>query len=74
MNVLTPLVETQAAAMQPTYSGRKDVTDFWHFIFDGSGKYDLQNKEKFEIIYNKVNSLDKGEGKLLKEEFEKMYK
>lgn len=37
----------------------KEVTDFWHFVFDGSGKYDLQNKEKFETIYNKINLLNK---------------
>lgn len=52
----------------------KEVTDFWHFVFDGSGKYDLQNKEKFETIYRKINILDKKQGKLLKEEFERMYK
>lgn len=52
----------------------KDVTSFWHFIFDGSGKYDLQNKEKFETLYSKINSLDKKQGELLKEEFERMYK
>jgi hypothetical protein len=57
-----------------TTKPNKEVTSFWHFVFDGSGKYDLQNKEKFETIYNKINSLDKKQGKLLKEEFERMYK
>ena len=52
----------------------EEVIGFWHFVFDGSGKYDLQNKEKFETIYNKINSLDKKQGKLLKGEFERMYK
>lgn len=52
----------------------KEATSFWHFVFDGSGKYDLQNKEKFETIYNKINPLDKKQGRLLKDEFERMYK
>lgn len=52
----------------------KEVANFWHFVFDGSGKYDLQNKEKFETIYRKINILNKKQGKLLKEEFERMYK
>jgi len=51
-----------------------EVESFWHFIFDGSSKNDLQNKEKFETIYNKINTLDKKQGKILKGEFEKMYK
>lgn len=52
----------------------KEATSFWHFVFNGSGKYDLQNKEKFEKIYNSINSLDKKQGRLLKDEFEIMYK
>lgn len=51
----------------------RDVKRFWHFVFGGSGKCDLQNKEKFEIIYGKINSIDKKQGDLLKEEFETMY-
>lgn len=51
----------------------KEVLDFWHFVFDGSGKYDLQNKEKFETIYAKINSLDEKQAKLIKKEFERMY-
>jgi hypothetical protein len=52
----------------------KEVVDFWHFVFDGSGKYDLQNKENFEALYRKINSLNKAQGALLKDEFERMYK
>ncbi|MGP1500492.1 hypothetical protein [Bergeyella cardium] len=52
----------------------KEVASFWYFVFDGSGKYDLQNKEKFKTIYKKINSLDKKQGRLLKNEFERMYK
>jgi hypothetical protein len=52
----------------------KKVASFWRFVFDGSGKYDLQNKEKFETIYGKVNPLDAKQGKLLKEEFERNMK
>jgi len=45
---------------------------FWHFIFDGSSKNDRQNKEKFEIIYNKIYNLDKNQSNLLEQEFKKM--
>lgn len=52
----------------------EEVMRFWYFVFDGSGKYDLQNKKKFETLYKKINLFDKKQGKLLKEEFDKMYK
>lgn len=52
----------------------KEIADFWHFVFDGSSKYDLQNKEKFETIYRKIDILNNKQGKLLKKEFESMYK
>lgn len=51
-----------------------EVTGFWYFVFDGSSRNDLQNKDKFNNIYQKINSLDKKQGLILKSEFEKMYK
>ncbi|WP_437921201.1 hypothetical protein [Sphingobacterium sp. LRF_L2] len=52
----------------------EEITSFWHFVFDGSGKYDLQNKEKFEVVYGKINTINRQQGELLKKEFEKMYR
>lgn len=50
-----------------------DVIGFWHFIFDGSNKYDLQTRELFETIYKRIDIYDKKQSKLLKDEFDKMY-
>jgi len=52
----------------------KEVIGFWFFIFDGSGKHDLQNNETFESIYDRINTLDKKQGKLIKQEFERIYR
>lgn len=57
-----------------TAKSEKKVKSFWYFVFDGSSKNDLQNKDKFNCIYQKVNSLDKRQSLILKSEFEKMYK
>ncbi len=46
---------------------------FWHFVFDGSTNNDLQNKDRFDRIYNVVSKLDKRQAALLKLEFESMY-
>lgn len=51
-----------------------EAIGFWYFVFDGSNKYDLQNKKKFELIYEKIYTLDNEQGMLLKEQFEKMYR
>jgi hypothetical protein len=50
-----------------------DIYSFWNFVFDGSSKNDKQNMKKYETIFNKINSLDIKQGRLLKEEFEKKY-
>jgi len=51
----------------------KELHGFWHFIFDGSSKYDKQNKELFEKIFGRLKKLDANQSKILKEEFKKMY-
>lgn len=57
-----------------TAKSEKEVKSFWHFVFDGSSKNDLQNKDKFNEIYKKINSLDERQSLVMKSEFEKMYK
>jgi hypothetical protein len=57
-----------------TTKSEKEVKSFWHFVFDGSSKNDLQNKNKFNVTYKKINSLDERQSLVLKSEFEKMYK
>lgn len=51
----------------------KEVNDFWQFIFDGSGRYDIQSREKFKKLFYKINKLNKKQGQLLREKFQKMY-
>lgn len=51
----------------------EEVKGFWHFVFDGSSKNDIQNKEQFDKIYNKVILINPLQGELLKVEFDKMY-
>ena len=57
-----------------TAKSENEVKSFWHFVFDGSSKNDVQNKDKFNNIYQKINSLDERQSLVLKSEFEKMYK
>ena len=64
-----PVVILQVLSKQPA----KDITGFWFFVFDGAEIFDLQNKERFDMIYNKIDSLDKKQGLILKNEFKKMY-
>ena len=49
-----------------------ELIGFWFFVFDGAEIFDLQNKERFDMIYNKIDSLDKKQGLILKNEFKKM--
>lgn len=46
---------------------------FWHFVLDGSTKYDKQIKKQFEQLFQVINKIDGGQAKILKEEFETMY-
>lgn len=64
-----PVVILQVLSKQPA----KDITGFWFFVFDGAEIFDLQNKERFDMIYNKIDSLDKKQALILKNEFKKMY-
>lgn len=48
--------------------------NFWHFIFDGSTKNDLQIKEMYKTTYEIIQSIDERQSELLKSEFEIMYK
>jgi len=52
----------------------KEKESFWFFVFDGSSKNDLQNKEKFRSIYKKINALNHKQAEILRHEFEEMYK
>ncbi len=51
----------------------KEVTGFWYFVLDGRVN-SYMREDVFETIYGKINALDEKQGKLLKEEFERMYK
>lgn len=52
---------------------KKEEKEFWFFLFDGSSKNDIGNKEKFKIVYKIINSTCTRHGKILQETFNEMY-
>jgi hypothetical protein len=57
-----------------TNKSESESRKFWHFIFDGSTKHDLQIKEMFNSAYEKIKSIDERQSGFLKTEFEEMYR
>lgn len=51
-----------------------ELKGFWFFIFDGSSKNDIQNKQKFDTIYKIIYSLDQRQALILKTTVQEMYK
>jgi hypothetical protein len=53
----------------------KEQNEFWFFVFDGSSSiHDIQLKELYHKIYQKVNLIDRKQGEIIKNKFEDMYK
>lgn len=50
-----------------------DCAHFWHFVFDGSGKFDTQNNIRYQRLLKIVKSIDIEQSNILYDEFEKMY-
>jgi len=57
-----------------TTKSNKEVKGFWYFVFDTPlSKNDLQLKQKFTLIYQKINAVDQKQGEFLKERFDEMF-
>ena len=52
---------------------KKEEKAFWFFVFDGSSKNDIGNKEKFKIVYKIIDTICTRHGKILQETFNEMY-
>jgi len=70
MIISKPDIFLEILAMKPN----KEMKGFWHFVFDGSEKNDLQNKERFNAIYKKIKPLNSKQAEILNHEFKGMYK